>query len=60
MFHAWNEIYTDGQWQAVDPTWNQTTVDATHIPLSDTQAAMMMLANNTGEISFSVLATEYF
>lgn len=60
MFHAWNEIYADGQWQAVDPTWNQTTVDATHIPLSDTQAALMMLANNTGDVSFSVLGTEYF
>ncbi len=50
----------DGVWQAVDPTWNQTTVDATHIPLSDAQAALMMLANNTGSISFSVLETAYF
>ena len=60
MFHAWNEVYSDGTWQAVDPTWNQTTVDATHMPLSDTQAALMMLANNTGSISFSVLETAYF
>jgi transglutaminase-like putative cysteine protease len=60
MFHAWNEVYSDGRWQAVDPTWNQTTVDATHIPLTDEQAAIMMLANNTSEVSFSVLGTQYF
>ena len=60
MFHAWNEVYTEGRWQAVDPTWNQTTVDATHIPLTDAQAAIMMLANNTSEVSFSVLGTQYF
>ncbi len=60
MFHAWNEVYSGGQWQAVDPTWNQTKVDATHIPLTDAQAARMMLANNTSQISFSVLDTQYF
>jgi len=60
MFHAWNEVYYDGQWHAVDPTWNQTRVDASHIPLSDTQAALLMLANNTQAVSFSVLAAEYF
>lgn len=60
MFHAWNEVFSDGKWQAVDPTWNQVLVDASHIPLSDSQAALMMLANNTGRVSFSVLGTEYF
>jgi len=60
MFHAWNEIYADGRWQAVDPTWNQTRVDATHIPLSERHAALMMLANNTGEVGFSVVSAEYF
>lgn len=60
MFHAWNEVFSDGKWQAVDPTWNQVQVDASHIPLSDSQAALMMLANNTGRVSFSVLGAEYF
>ena len=60
MFHAWNEVFVDDNWQAVDPTWNQTRVDASHIPLSETQAALMMLANNTGGVSFSVLDAEYF
>ncbi len=60
MFHAWNEVFTEGRWQAVDPTWNQIQVDASHIPLSNAQAALMMLANNTGAVSFSVLDTKYF
>jgi transglutaminase superfamily protein len=60
MFHAWNEVLWNGKWQAVDPTWNQTPVDATHIPLSESQAALMMLANNTGQVSFSVVDVAYF
>lgn len=34
-FHAWNEVRVDGQWQVIDPTWNQRFADATHLPLSD-------------------------
>jgi protein-glutamine gamma-glutamyltransferase len=29
--HAWNEVVIDGIWVPVDPTWGQTSVDATHI-----------------------------
>jgi transglutaminase-like putative cysteine protease len=29
--HAWNEVVIDGVWVPVDPTWGQTSVDATHI-----------------------------
>ena len=60
MFHAWNEIHADGRWRAVDPTWNQVRVDATHIPLSDAQAATMMHANNVSGVSFQVIDTAYF
>ncbi|XOV83046.1 MAG: transglutaminase family protein [bacterium] len=60
MFHAWNEVYVDGRWRAVDPTWNQTRVDASHLPLSDAQAARLMQANNTGEVYFEVTAKSYF
>ena len=59
MFHAWNEVHTSGRWHTVDPTWNQTWADATHIPLTDLQAARMMRANNTLGVSFEVLETEY-
>ncbi|MEE4284003.1 MAG: transglutaminase-like domain-containing protein [Pseudomonadales bacterium] len=60
MFHAWNEVYVDGQWRSVDPTWNQTRVDASHMPLSDAQAARLMQANNTSDIYFEVTAKAYF
>ena len=29
--HAWNEVVVNGQWIPVDPTWGQTTIDATHL-----------------------------
>lgn len=29
--HAWNEVVIDDVWVPVDPTWNQTLIDATHI-----------------------------
>ncbi len=29
--HAWNEVVIDGLWVPVDPTWGQTTIDATHL-----------------------------
>src|SRR5690606_22187588 len=32
-FHAWNELLVNGEWRAVDATWNQLRIDATHIPL---------------------------
>ncbi len=46
MFHAWNEVLEDGVWRAVDPTWNQLSVDATHLPLSTDLAASLMLAHS--------------
>ncbi len=34
-FHMWNEVYINQRWVALDPTWDQSTVDAVHIKLSD-------------------------
>jgi hypothetical protein len=34
-FHMWNEVYINQRWVAVDSTFDQTTVDATHIKLSE-------------------------
>lgn len=31
--HAWAEVALGGAWIQVDPTWRQTTVDATHVVL---------------------------
>lgn len=30
-YHAWAEAWIDGHWVAVDPTWDEYPVDATHI-----------------------------
>ena len=60
MFHAWNEILADGQWQGVDPTWNQTRLDATHIKLSDDLNAALLFASYTKEVSFNILERAYF
>ncbi len=34
--HMWNEVYVNRRWVAIDATFNQSRVDATHIKLSDT------------------------
>ena len=35
-FHMWDEVFVNHRWVAIDPTFDQTTVDAVHIKLSDT------------------------
>jgi len=32
-YHAWVEVYVEGRWFPMDPTWNQVPVDASHITL---------------------------
>ncbi len=59
MFHAWNELYVQGTWQAVDPTWPQRYADLTHIALTDQQAAELMLAHDKQAVEFTVLDTDY-
>jgi transglutaminase-like putative cysteine protease len=34
-YHMWDEIYMNRRWVALDPSADQTTVDAVHIKLSD-------------------------
>ena len=60
MFHAWSEVYVEGAWLAVDPTWDQLRVDASHVPLTESEAALLMLANNTAELRFQVIGQDYF
>ena len=59
MFHAWNELFVHERWEAVDPTWPQRYADLTHIPLTDQQAARLMLAHDKQAVSFTVLDTRY-
>jgi transglutaminase-like putative cysteine protease len=55
--HAWVEVVLDGRWVAMDPTWNQTQVDATHIRLGvDEQSDLTMRL--FGKLKIEVLAVE--
>ena len=55
--HAWNEVAVGGQWRGVDPTWGQTRLDATHIPIQadDVLAAAAALP----QLAFRVVETAY-
>jgi transglutaminase-like putative cysteine protease len=33
LYHTWNESHVDGRWLAIDATFGQIPVDATHIKL---------------------------
>jgi transglutaminase-like putative cysteine protease len=35
-YHMWNEVYVNNRWVALDAAFDQTSVDAVHIKLSDT------------------------
>jgi hypothetical protein len=35
-YHMWDEVYVNKRWVALDPSWNQTDVDAVHIKLAET------------------------
>ncbi len=34
-YHMWVEVFVNNRWIAIDPSFNQTTVDAVHIKLSE-------------------------
>ncbi len=34
-YHMWNEVYVNQRWVAIDPSWNQSMVDAVHIKISE-------------------------
>lgn len=59
-FHAWSEVALSGVWRAVDPTWNQVRVDATHIPLPGDQAALLRMLHGPQGLRFRVQAMHYF
>ncbi|MFK7914268.1 MAG: transglutaminase family protein [Pseudomonadales bacterium] len=58
-FHAWNQVRIDGVWQAVDPTWNQSQVDATHWPLPTDAVQAMLLLTGQVDVTMEVLETSY-
>jgi hypothetical protein len=46
-WHAWAEVWAEGRWYTVDPTWDQPIADATHVKLAGggpaEQARIVML-----------------
>lgn len=59
-FHAWNELLVDGHWRAVDPTWNQLRIDATHIPLPPNLTYAMSLLTGGLDLRFTVRDVQYW
>ncbi len=55
--HAWNEVDINGVWHAVDPTWNQTSADATHIPFPSENTVAVL--QGLPFLQFEVEYTEY-
>jgi hypothetical protein len=35
-YHVWHEVFVNNRWVALDSSWDQSSVDATHIKLGDT------------------------
>ena len=59
-YHAWNELFVLGRWIAMDPTWGQVRVDATHIPLPADETAALKLLTGSVQLAFSILEVEHF
>ncbi len=59
LLHAWNEVYLDGRWRAVDPTWNQASVDATHLPFPDDEARGLTLLAQLQQTRFELRSVGY-
>ncbi len=61
LYHSWAESLVDGQWQAVDPTFGQTTADATHIKVveGETLAELLPIMDLVGKVKIKVLDVEH-
>ncbi len=56
--HAWNQVrLQDNRLRSVDPTWNQTHVDATHIEFPDAYAHEVL--GSLAQMKFSVVRYEH-
>lgn len=57
LYHTWAESLVDGSWQAVDPTFDQRSADATHLALvyGETLADLLPLVDWVGKTRIRVL-----
>ena len=56
-WHEWAEIHDGHQWITMDPTWNQTYVDATHIKFTE-EVEDWSWVNLLGRLKFKVIEVE--
>jgi len=56
-YHAWTEAWVDGHWFAVDPTWEEYPVDATHIAF-DLEDGFKMF-QHFGKLQIGIRDVEY-
>ena len=56
-YHAWAEAWVDGHWVAVDPTWDEYPVDATHITFDLDEGFKMF--QHFGALQIRILDVEY-
>lgn len=55
LYHAWPEVYV-GEWRALDPTFGQDTVDATHIKLSEGEKeSQLKLMEFVGKVQIELI-----
>ena len=55
--HAWAEVALDGRWQPVDPTWNESSVDATHVAIERGSDAWVSMLARTRHLTFEIRDT---
>jgi hypothetical protein len=59
-YHAWNEVYIDGQWLPIDATLNRIYMDAAHIKLAEGSLdSQTDIVNMIGTLDVDVLGVEY-
>jgi len=61
LYHSWAESFVNDRWVPVDPTFGQTTADATHIKLleGETLADLMPMIEWVGKLKIRVLEVEH-
>jgi hypothetical protein len=59
-YHAWPSVYVQGRWVDMDPTFQQTLADATHVALLDGELAdQLSLLALIGRLRAEILEVEY-
>lgn len=61
LYHSWAESLVDGSWIAVDPTFSQTSADATHIKVieGETLADLVPILDLVGKVKIRVLDVQH-